>query len=136
MRKVWAAEEVAREEKRKRDRDHKEKMETLRKEHLALQQARKLEATTKMIDRAVEHLTSLKNSEDTRLANQQAEKKAKDDKAAEDKERKRREFMETVYRSRESQIALKKKREEDRLKRDKEFAAQWRVQQKKIEEEE
>ena len=103
---------------------------------MLLQQKRKMLKSQELIDKAVAHLATLKNNEDTRLLNQQAEKLEKDDAAAKDKEEKRKLFMESVYRSREAQISMKKKKKEARLKQDLEFAAQWQVQQKAIEHEE
>ena len=70
------------------------------------------------------------------MEGQVAAKRAKDDKKAADKIEKRRLAMEAIRRSRTNQIELRKEKKAVRVKSDKEFAAQWRVQQKTIEEEE
>ena len=44
--------------------------------------------------------------------------------------------MEAIHRSRSNQIELRVKKKNEQVQSDKEFAAQWRVQQKVIESEE
>jgi hypothetical protein len=136
MREVWRLEEVDREAKRLREREAKELMEKQRKEVMISQQKRAQAAAAALIERATEHLLSVKSTEETRLANQQAEKMAKDEASAKEQADKRAKFMESVWRSRESQIALRKSRKDEKEAQDREFAAQWRVQQKRIDEEE
>ena len=82
------------------------------------------------------HFVKTLHSEERRLEGQVAAKRAKDDKKAADKIEKRRLAMEAIRRSRTNQIELRKEKKASRVKTDKEFSAQWRVQQKTIEEEE
>ncbi len=132
----WAVQELEAERKRKSDQAKKEKMAHDRKAHELLQMKRKQDEQQKMIDLAVYHLKTLKNTEDTRLQNQINDKLAADDAKMQAEIQKREKLMIAIKRSRETQIANRNALKEEKMIQDKDFAEQWRVRQKALEEEE
>ena len=133
---VWKVEDDTRDEKRKAEQLLKDHMSEMRKQTEANQKRRKQEEQQKMIDKAVENLRSLKNTEDTRLQTQISEKLAADNAREDLKMKKREQSMQSIKRSREAQIALKNRLKEEKMKQEKDFSDQWVVRQKMIEDEE
>ena len=90
--------------------DAKEKMNTLRaekmKERFEFEQKKKQD----MIDRAIEQLKQLKDTENARLASQAAELRAKEDARMEAKRQARANAWDAIVRSRTMQMDIRKQR--------------------------
>jgi len=118
----------------KRYADDKDYQDKRRKAHMIKKSAHKQAKVQRMIDRATEHLNSMQNNSEARLASQIAEKRAKDDAEHERKEQYRRDMVVAIDKSRQLQLDRKERDRKRDISEDKAMVSAWREQNRQMNE--